>query len=156
MLTLMNLQQMQPKSAQIMMHNRKKGLRSNTAMLPAIGVALLPKLVCPACWPAYSGLLGSLGVGFIDYTPYLLPLTMVFLVIALGALIFRAKKRRGYNPFYLGLSASITLLLGKFYFDSDITMYAGLALLVGASLWNSWPKKSADSTPCPACAPADP
>jgi hypothetical protein len=139
-----------------MMHDsRKKGLRSNAAMLPAIGVALLPKLVCPACWPAYAGLLGSLGVGFIDYTPYLLPLTIGFLVIALGALIFRAKQRRGYHPFYLGLSASITLLVGKFYFDSDITMYAGLALLVGASLWNSWPKKSLDGTPCLTCAPAN-
>lgn len=137
------------KSAKVMMNDsRKKGLRSNAAMLPAIGVALLPKLTCPACWPAYAGLLGSLGVGFVDYTPYLLPLTMVFLIIALGALMFRAKQRRGYRPFYLGLSASITLLIGKFYFDSDITMYTGLALLVGASLWNTWPKNSLSDASC--------
>jgi hypothetical protein len=29
--------------------------RGMLALLPAIGVALLPKLTCPACWPAYAG-----------------------------------------------------------------------------------------------------
>jgi len=28
------------------------GWREMLAVLPAIGVALLPKLTCPACWPA--------------------------------------------------------------------------------------------------------
>ena len=42
------------------------------ALLPAIGAALLPKLTCPACWPAYAAVLSALGVSFVDYTPYLL------------------------------------------------------------------------------------
>lgn len=28
------------------------GWRGHLAVLPGIGVALLPKLTCPACWPA--------------------------------------------------------------------------------------------------------
>jgi mercuric ion transport protein len=120
--------------------------------LPAVGVALLPKLTCPACWPAYAGLLSSMGIGFIDYTPYLLPLTIFFLVIVIASLAYRARQRRGFNPLLLGLVAAGILLLGKFGYDSDGVMYAGLGLLVLASLWNTWPKQShAASGSCPAC-----
>ena len=107
------------------------------SLLPAVGVALLPKLTCPACWPAYAALLSALGVGFIDYTPYLLPLTLVFLAVTLAILAWRP--RRGYAPLALGLFASGLMLIGKFFFDSDIATYTGVALLVGASAWNAWP-----------------
>lgn len=110
------------------------------SLLPAVGAALLPKLTCPACWPAYAALLSALGVGFIDYTPYLLPFTMVFLAVTLAILAWRP--RRGYAPLALGLFASGSMLIGKFFFDSDIATYTGVALLVGASAWNAWPTHS--------------
>lgn len=110
------------------------------SLLPAVGAAMLPKLTCPACWPAYAALLSALGVGFIDYTPYLLPFTLVFLVVTLAVLAWRP--RRGYAPLALGLFASAAMLIGKFYFDSDIATYAGVALLVGASTWNAWPAQA--------------
>ena len=110
------------------------------SLLPAVGAALLPKLTCPACWPAYAALLSALGVGFIDYTPYLLPLTLVFLVVTLAILAWRP--RRGYVPLALGLFASAVMLIGKFFFDSDLATYAGVALLVGASTWNAWPTQA--------------
>lgn len=129
-----------------------KSLKFNTAVLPTIGVALLPKLTCPACWPAYAGLLSSLGIGFVDYTPYLVPFTMAFLAISLGTMVYKAGSRRGYGPLFLGLFASAVLMIGKFYFDSDAAMYAGLGILVAASLWNTWPRSSGNGTaPCPAC-----
>jgi len=120
------------------------------AMLPGIGVALLPKLTCPACWPAYAGLLSALGLGFFDYTPYMLPALLVFVAIALAALAFRARKRRGYGPFWLGVVAGTLLLASKFWFDSDGLMWAALALLVASSVWNTWPLPTRDA--CPACA----
>lgn len=46
---------------------------------PNIGVSFLPKLACPACWPAYAGLLSSVGLGFLIKTAYLLSLTIGFL-----------------------------------------------------------------------------
>jgi hypothetical protein len=116
------------------------------SLLPAIGVALLPKLTCPACWPAYAALLSALGVGFIDYTPYLLPLTLVFLIVTLAVLAWRP--RRGYAPLALGLAASAMVLVGKFSFDSETAVYSGVALLVVASGWNAWP---APRAACPAC-----
>jgi hypothetical protein len=115
--------------------------QSSAAMLPAIGMSLLPKLACPACWPAYAGLMSSVGLGFLVDTTYLLPLTSLFLAVAVGALAFRAQRRRGFRPFVLGLIAASTVLVGKFALDSDAAMYGGLATLVGASLWNAWPKQ---------------
>jgi hypothetical protein len=53
--------------------------------LPSVAFSMLPKLACPACWPAYAGLLTSVGLGFLISTVYLLPLTIAFLVLALGA-----------------------------------------------------------------------
>ncbi len=67
-----------------------------------------------ACWPAYAGLLTSLGLGFLISVVYLFPLTTAFLVLALGALAFRAKERHRYGPFLLGIVAASGVLLGKF------------------------------------------
>ena len=132
-------------------HNSRWQL--NSALLPVVGTALLPKLACPACWPAYAGLLSSLGIGFLDYTPYLLPFTSVFLIVSLAALFYRAESRRGYHPFYLGLVASAGILIGKFQYDSDTTMYVGLGLLILSSIWNTWPKSRMGTGVCPACEP---
>ena len=121
--------------------------------LPSIGVSLIPKLACPACWPAYAGLLTSVGLGFLISTLYLLPLTTGFLVLTLAALVFRAKKRRGYGPFVLGLVAAIGVLLGKFAWGSNFTMYSALGLLLLASLWNAWPlaEMASEAATCPEC-----
>jgi hypothetical protein len=107
--------------------------------LPGVGVSILPNLACPACWPAYAGLLSSVGLGFLISTVYLLPLTVAFLVLALTALVFRANKRQGYGPFFLGLVAAGGVLLGKFAFGSNLIVYSALGLLVIASVWNAWP-----------------
>ncbi len=119
-----------------------KSSASTTAGLsaiPSVGVALLPNLTCPACWPAYSALLSSAGIGFIDYTPYLLPTMAVFLSITLAALAYRAPARRGYGPFWLGIFASLGIVTGKFIIDDERVLYVGVGLLIGASLWNILP-----------------
>lgn len=115
------------------------GWKPSLAVLPGIGAAFLPKVACPACWPAYAGFLSAIGLGFLLDAAYLLPLTAGFLALAVGALAFRARRRRGYRPFFLGLVAAAVVLAGKFSFESDPAMYAGLAVLVGASIWNGWP-----------------
>lgn len=130
------------------------GWRSSFATLPGIAFAFLPKLACPACWPAYANLLGSVGLGFLIDTAYLFPLTALFLVLAVGALAYRAQTRRGYGPFVVGLGAASAVLVGKFVFDSNTAMYGGIGLLIAASLWNAWPKRKVDS--CPKCVRQEP
>jgi mercuric ion transport protein len=122
------------------------------AVSPGVGVSLLPKLMCPMCWPAYAGIVSALGLGFLISTKYLLPLTVAFLAITATALGFRASRRRGYGPFWLGLVAAAVILTGKFYFDARAATYTGVALLVAASVWNSWPRRAAVVPSC--CVPA--
>jgi len=129
----------------------KIGWRETAATLPGIGIALLPKLTCPACWPAYAGILSSLGEGFVNYSPYLFQLTALFLILAIASLGFRAKRRRGYGPFVLGTAAALMILTGKFIFASEGALYGGIAILMGASLWNSWPMRKTGGSVCPAC-----
>lgn len=128
------------------------GWKTSLAAAPGIAFAFLPKLACPACWPAYAGLLSALGLGFLLDARHLLPLTAAFLLLAVGALAFRARTRRGYGPFGLGLAAGLVVLAGKSAFESDTAMYGGLAALVAASVWNGWPARR-NGPACPACAP---
>lgn len=120
-------------------------------IIPAVGVAMLPKLACPVCWPAYAGLLSSIGLGFLTQAAYLLPLTAAFLVVAVAALAIRAGNRRGYGPFIVGLLAAVTVIVGKFVVEFHPAMYGGIALLIGASIWNTWPKRKSVLS-CSACA----
>lgn len=128
--------------------------RNTLAVLPAVGTALLPKVTCPACWPAYAGVLSTLGVGFVNYTPYVLPLTTVFFALALASLGYQARRRRHFTPFLLGLLAAVLVIVGKFAFVSDLVVYIGVTLFVGASLWNSWLQRDSKGGSCPACIPA--
>ncbi len=103
------------------------------------------------CWPAYAGLVSALGLGFLISTKYLLPLTVAVLAVTAAALGFRASQRQGYGPLYVGLLASAAILIGKFYFDAAHALYTGIALLIGASVWNSWPRRANITAVCRAC-----
>lgn len=114
--------------------------------VPGIGISLLPKLICPVCWPAYAGTASSMGLGFLIGTTYLLPMTAGLLAVSVGALGFRARQRRGYGPLWVGLLAAIVVLVGKFQLESTATTYAGISLLVVASIANSWPRRTTCAT----------
>ncbi|MCH9021637.1 MAG: MerC domain-containing protein [Planctomycetes bacterium] len=122
-------------------HKRMGRWQGFLATVPSIGVSLLPAGLCPVCWPAYAGLAGSLGFGALLETKWLFPLTAAFLLLAVGALGFRARTRRGYGPFVMGISASVVVLLGKFLFESNAMMYGGIGLLITTSVWNVWPER---------------
>jgi len=141
----------------------KRSWRSSLDTLSgATLLAFLPRLLCPACWPAYAGLLSSMGLGFLLKTTWLLPLTMVTLMFVLVSLAFRARARRGYGPFMLGLLGSGALLGGYFVFTSGTAISVwgidgGAVLLVMASIWNGWPRKrkrnGIEIDKCPSCSP---
>ncbi len=125
--------------------NRGDGWKGIFAVVPLIGAVMIPGISCPACWPAYAGLLGSLGLGFVNYSPYLFWLTVLFLILAVVSLGYKANNRRGYKPFILGVFAAVIVIIGKFLFISNLVTYGGIILLIAVSIWNSWPKRKADS-----------
>lgn len=125
-------------------------LKQGLLALPGAGVSLLPKLMCPACWPAYAAVLSSLGLSFLISTTYLLTLTVLFLAAAVGSLAFRSSSRHGLGPFWTGLGAAAMILAGKFYLESPPVAYGGVGLLILASVWNTWPRPAAVAL-CSAC-----
>lgn len=133
-------------------HDAATARNAATTVLGA-GALLLPVGTCPACYPAYAAALSSLGLGFLLYERYLLPLTALALGISLAGLGWRAGVRRGYGPLLLGLAASAAALFGKFAIGSDAIHYLGLATLVAASVCDAWPARHASSRSCARCAP---
>lgn len=129
----------------------KPSWKETALSAPGVGVSMLPKVICPVCSPAYAAVLSSLGLGFLVSTTYLLPITVVFLAVAVGALAFRASSRRGLGPFGIGMFAASGVVAGKFWFDSATITYAGIGLLVLASVWNAIPRRA---NICP-CLPAE-
>jgi hypothetical protein len=119
--------------------------------IPALVVSVLPALTCPLCWPAYAALLSSLGLGFLATSTYLLPLTAVLLAVAIGALALQIRKS-GYLPFALGVASGGAILAGKFMIDSNLTTFAGIALLLIASASPLRSRRSAGSDACSTCA----
>jgi hypothetical protein len=120
------------------------------ASSPAVGIALLPKLTCPLCFPAYAAVLGALGLEFVDYTPYLLPLTATFLVVALAVLARQGWLTGNIRPLILGIAASALVLIGKFRFESDWVTIGGIVLLVAAIFLGNR-TKSGSTVSCSAC-----
>jgi hypothetical protein len=113
-------------------------------LLPAVGLAILPK--CPFCLIALAS---SIGLGYLARTWWLVPLTSICFVAAVGSLAMRARRRRTYAPLYLGLSGLVIVFLSKYQLNNTPLTYMGLALLVFASLWRGTSKtKSPDNTGC--------
>ena len=96
-------------------------------------------------------MLSSIGLGFLVSTTYLLPVTVAFLAVAAGTLAFRAASRRGLLPFWVGVVAGGSVVTGKFWLDAASITYAGVGLLVVASLWNVVPRRANTCS----CLPAD-
>lgn len=66
--------------------------------------------------------------------------TVAGLFISVGFLAFKAQKRRGFKPFWTGLSGSLLIITGKYMYEQPLLFYTGMVLLIGASFWNSWPR----------------
>lgn len=126
--------------------------RSTAAVLPGIGIALMPKVVCPLCWPVYAGVLSATGFAFLMEDRWLFPISAVFLLAALAALAWRARSRRGYGPLRLGSASAAAILIGKFAFASQPVVYMGIAALLLACLWNAWPRRVLEPH-CSSCRP---
>lgn len=122
-----------------------RGLRwswmRSMALLPGAVLSLLPSATCPACVAAYAGVLSTLGLGVLLTERALVPLIVVFLVIGFASVAWSTKSHRRYGPLVATLLGSLAVVLGRVAWNVPPLLYAGVALLVGASLWNLWLKR---------------
>ncbi len=112
--------------------------RGSVLGIPVSALAALP--VCPACYPAYAGILSALGLGALASVGAQAIITIVLLAGALAALFYRSRVRRGLGPFWLGLVAAGIVLVAKFALALDPATYVGVGLLLAAGVWNVWPR----------------
>jgi len=109
------------------------------AGLAAVGVAFLPKIACPICWPAYAGLLSAVGLGFLIQGNNLLIVSTVFLGLALTVFAWRGKNRHNFMPFWLALVGVFLMIPGKFLWNNMLMFYAGTVFLTVAIILDIWP-----------------
>lgn len=89
-----------------------------------------------------------LGVGSFVGSRWLQPLTVALLLASLGALLMRARRRRDYAPFGVGLVAAIVMYFCKFQAGYAPGVVLSGAALFGASLWNVLPKRPGTRCRC--------
>ena len=92
--------------------------------------------------------MSALGLGFYNYTPFLLPLTVLFLLVSISSLFFTARRHQRVGPLALGIASASIVVASKLGWDFDAVVFGSLALLVGASFWSTW---LARKTRCSAC-----
>ncbi|MBW3549342.1 MAG: DUF2703 domain-containing protein [Proteobacteria bacterium] len=122
------------------------------AVAPSLGLAAVPVGACPLCLAGYLGVVSTLGLGFLLERQYLLPLSAIALALALGALAWGARMRRGYGPLALGVVGALLLWLGQFVIGNAAATLLGAVALAVAAAWNVWPRLD-PSRACSACAP---
>lgn len=107
------------------------------SVLPSVGVAVLSKFTCSLCLGAYTGLLGSLGVGFVATDAGLTGLTVGLLALGVAGVAWSTRRHRHLGPLGMMLLSAGVLLLARLDQPSPIRLLVGgAALAVGASLWN--------------------
>jgi hypothetical protein len=107
-------------------------LKRASALMAAVGIALLPK--CPACWSVYAGLSSWLGVSLALEPRRLLPLTLASLALALLSLAAMARRSGRYVPLLAGALSALGVWAGKFVLSLDLLTYLSLFGLIIASL----------------------
>ena len=122
--------------------------------LMVIGSAVLavaPK--CPVCLGALFGIFGVATVSGSVYHVWLPTLTAIWLALTVGLLAFRSSGggQRRYGPALLALFAGLAVFVGKFIFNEQALVYAGIAALLGAAVWRAWLRTSASSASCLQC-----
>ena len=102
---------------------------------------MLPAASCPACLTAYAGVLSAVGLGFLLTDQVLKPLIIIFLLIGIAGVGFSTLSHRRPGPLVFTLIGSAAVAIGRLFWSAPPVLYAGVALLIGASLWNLWLKR---------------
>lgn len=111
------------------------------ALVPGAVLSVLPAAKCPFCITAYAGVLSSLGLGFLFNERVLFPLIGVFVAVGLVSVAWSTRSHRQPGPLVITILGSAAVVGGRLVWNVPVVLYGGVALLVGAALWNLWLKR---------------
>ncbi len=132
---------------------KERHVLQSLALVPAVVLAALPHVTCPACWPAYAALLSALGLGFLSVNRVLDPLMAGALLAGIASIAWSSRSHRHWGPLWLTLVGSAGVAAGRLVWSDAPVLYGGTLLLVVAALWNLRLKRG--RTPGPATPSGD-
>jgi hypothetical protein len=100
----------------------------------------MPKELCPICIAASGGMLTSLGLGFLLIERNVRWILAVTLTIGLVGFVLSARRHRRWWTVAVGAVAALVTMTGRFLL-SDVVLYAGMVLLVGALASDLWARR---------------
>lgn len=65
-----------------------------------------------------------------------------------GSIGISSKKPPWVRAFLLGVVSAVSVLLGKFAWESNPAVYAGVGVLAISSMWNAWPHRVTVAQTC--------
>jgi mercuric ion transport protein len=110
---------------------------------------LIGAAIAAACCLGISAVIaavGAVGLGFLIHDAYLFPIFVGFIALSLWLLYRSARDHANLAPFWLGLGGAVFGAAGLWLLVTGLypmpwSVYGGLALLVGGSVWdvvNGW------------------
>jgi len=90
---------------------------------------------------AYAGLASAVGLGFLLNERVLVPLIFVFLTIGVASVAWSTRSHRRAGPLVATVLGSAAVITGRVAGHVHTLLYAGVVILIGASLWNLWLKR---------------
>ena len=121
------------------------------AFIPVVLTALLPVVSCPACWPLYASVLASLGLTFVDYTPYIGPVMIAFAAMAAGGIGYYWNRTRKWLPAVTGLVGIAIIVIGKLTESNTLVIYTGGFIAALAFALGMMPSKKIRQDNCETC-----
>lgn len=87
---------------------------------------------------------GAAGIGFIAQDAYLFPIFVAFVTFSAWMLFRSARGHGNLAPFWLGVAGALVGVVGLWLLVTGVyahawTLYVGLAVLVGGSVWDAIP-----------------
>ncbi len=120
---------------------------ASLTLVPGAVLALLLRGTCPACVAASMGALSTLGLGVVATRRVLTPLMVGFLLVSVVSMAWSARRHRRPGPFVVTLAGAIAVAAGRLVWNVPVAAYAGVALLLGAAVWNLSRKRPEPAAP---------
>jgi len=122
----------------------------------AIGL-LITAIFSPCCFPLFAFVATALGLGSFElFGGWTMWVFQTMVVITLTGLVISYFRHRCLYPLLVAVSGALLIFFGLYFINSDYwiyCLYAGMAILLLATLWNNRRIKMHGS--CPSCQPSD-